>query len=131
MSQRTADVRDVFAGAAKLTSLYGIHRGDLVEDPYSRRLQSPVHQRPMSVVGALNCAVSGDPRIPSNLSWAALVQLGTRVRVDGESAEGESLEDFQRHVEAWSDVTPKETAIAVLRLLSGRVGLNSRVAVAA
>ncbi len=116
---KPTDRHAVLARAARIIENNGIHHGDYVADPFNRRTTTPHHQRPMSVVGALNCAVSGDPRIPSNLSWEALRTVARVVRVQGEPAWSESIEDQERHVEEWSDSQSAEYAVDMLWLLSG------------
>jgi hypothetical protein len=119
MSQPT-DRSAVLARAAQIIARHGLYHGDYVVDPFNRRSDRPHYLRPMSAVGAINCAVSEDPRTPSNLSWAALQLLAGVVLVDGELARSGSIEDCERHVEAWSDASSREHVAQTLRLLAGR-----------
>jgi hypothetical protein len=127
------DRAGVLARAALIIAHQGKHSGDFIPDPFNRRSSSPHYLRPMSAVGAINCAVSGDPRIPSNLSWAAVRLLGRMVLVDGDRAADDSIEVLERHVDAWSDDNSAVQVVATLRMLAGRLtfGATARSAVAA
>ncbi|NUP24146.1 MAG: hypothetical protein HOZ81_50440 [Streptomyces sp.] len=114
------DHHKVLARAAQILEHNGIFHGDFIPDPFNRRMTIPDHLRPMSVRAALNCAVTGDPRLPSNASWAALRVLARTVLVKNEPAWSDSIEDAERHVDRWSDSVPAEYAVHMLRLLSGR-----------
>ncbi len=110
----------VLARAALIIAHQGLHHGDFIPDPFDRRSSTPHYLRPMSAVGAINCAVSGDPRIPSNLSWAAIRLLGRMVLVHGDQAADNSIEVLERHVDAWSDASSPGEVVTMLRLLAGR-----------
>jgi hypothetical protein len=122
------DHHTVLARAANILKTNGIHRGDYVADPFNRRSTTPHDTRPMSVVGAINCAVTDDPRTPSNLAWLAISALACVVLVNGEPAMSRSLEDQERHVDAWSDSVSADYAI---HFLLNRAGQRPRRAVAA
>lgn len=130
MSQPT-DPRAVLARAAQIIALHGLYHGDWVLDPFNQRSNRPHYLRPMSAAGAINCAVSNDPRTPSNLSWAALQLLASVVQVHGEPARSSSIEDCERHVERWSDASSREHVVQALRLLAGRTACQTATAVAA
>jgi hypothetical protein len=114
------DRHSVIAQAARIIETNGLWHGDYVPDVFNRRTSTPHHARPMSVVAALNCAVTGDPRTPSNLSWAALRTVARVVRVEGEPAWSESIEDQERHVDSWSDSHKAAYVIDMLLSISGQ-----------
>lgn len=122
-------VPEVFARAAQLIRTNGKHDGDYVADPFDRHSSTPHSARPMDVVGALFCAVSGDPRTPSDLAWRAIQRIAPRVLVDGQPTWGESIADLERHLHAWSDEHDAE--YVVTWLLNRARLMNTRLAVAA
>lgn len=122
-------VAEVLYRAAQLIRTNGLHHGDYVADPFNRNMDTPHCERPMDVVGALFCAVSGDPRVPSNLAWHAIGIIGRRVVVNGQPAWGTSIDDLERHLHAWSDEHDAEHVTTWLSSM-GRL-LNTRLAVAA
>lgn len=121
----------VLAAAAQIIALNGLHHGDHVADPFNQRSHTAHWLRPMSVVGAINCAVSQDPRTPSNLAWRTIQLLARSVRVDGETARSDSIEDCERHVEAWSDENLAGLVVHVMRYLAGPSAVLHLSAVAA
>lgn len=120
MITQPTDARAVLARAAQIIALHGLHHGDYVVDPFNRASRSPHYLRPMSAVGALNCAVTRDPRTPSNLAWQALRLLAEVVLVDSEPAWSANIEDCERHVEAWSDASSDTHVVHTMRLLAAR-----------
>jgi hypothetical protein len=114
------DRHGVLAEAARIIQANGLHHGDFVLDPFNRRSTTPHRTRPMSVVGAIQCAVSGDPRTASTLAIEAIAVLSSLVQVNGQPAWSGSIEDRERHVEAWSDSVSAEYAAKMLLLVSGR-----------
>jgi hypothetical protein len=125
------DARAVLARAAQIIALHGLHRGDYVADPFNRVSRSPHYLRPMSAVGALYCAVTRDPRTPSNLAWQALRLLADVVLVDGEPAWSDSIEDCDRHVDAWADASSEAHVVYTMRLLAGEKARRALTVVAA
>jgi hypothetical protein len=122
------DRHGVLARAAQIIQAQGLNHGDFVLDPFNRRSTTSHRTRPMSVVGAIQCAVSGDPRTPSNLAWDAIITLSRVVQVDGQVAWSGSIEDRERHVEAWSDSVSADYAVEMLLLVSGRRASSLAVA---
>lgn len=132
MQPTPTTISEVLGQAAQLIRTNGLHLGDYVADPFNRRLSTPHHERPMDVVGALYCAVSGDPRIPSNLMWQAIRQIAPGVLVSGQDAWGSSLNDLERHLHDWSDEHDAEYVVAWLLNQARRISAqNARLAVAA
>jgi hypothetical protein len=114
------DRHAVLAKAAQIIQTNGLHHGDFVADPFNRTSRTPHCKRPMSVVGAIRCAVAGDPHIESALAWEAITTLSRIVRVDGEPAWPGAIADRERHVEEWSDRSTASFVINTLMLASGR-----------
>lgn len=108
--------RDVLLGAARIIAANGLHQGDLVLDTFNRRLSSPHAARPMSIVAALHCAVSGDPHKPSPLGYRAASVLAHRLLVNGEGPYAEDTLALVWHVDQWGDAEGRttESAVAVL-----------------
>ncbi len=131
MITQPTDPHGVLARAAQTLSLHGLYHGDFVVDPFNRRSDRPHYLRPMSAVGAIQCAVTQDPRTPSNLAWQALQLLAKVVVVNGEPARSGSIEDCERHVERWSDSNSREHVTQTLRLLAGETARRELTAVAA
>ncbi|MGE7437525.1 DUF6197 family protein [Kitasatospora sp. NPDC001175] len=120
MIGQPTDRHTVLAKTAQIIQVNGLHHGDFVADPFNRTSKTPHYQRPMSVVGAIRCAVAGDPHIESLLAWEAIAALSQIVRVDGEPARSETIADQERHVEEWSDRATASLVINTLMLASGR-----------
>lgn len=121
-------VPEVLQRAAQLIRANGLGT-DFVADPFNRRMSTPRSERPMNVVGAVRCAVSGDPFIPSDLAIDAICYIGRLVLVDGQPSWGSSIGDLERHVSNWSDEHDAEYVVAWL--LAQALSLNARMAVAA
>lgn len=117
-SRPTTTVRDVERAAARILAANGLHKGDLVVDTFDRELSTPHSERPMSIVAALNCAVSGDPHLPSDLSRAAVAALAHRLTVKGEGPYAEDELALAFHVEAWSEGEGRTTESAVNVLIA-------------
>lgn len=109
-------VRDVERAAARIIAANGLYQGDLIPDTFNRELTTPHAERPMSIVAALNCAVSGDPHLPSDLSRAAIAGLAHRLTVNEQGPYGEDELALAWHVDSWGDVEGRtaESAVAVL-----------------
>lgn len=114
---RPATVTDVFRAAARLLAANGHYQGDFVPDMRDREMCIPHFLRPMSIVAALKCCVTGDPHATTLLADKAIDTLALRLEVNGEMGPyyGDivSLED---HIAAWGDVEGRttESAVAVL-----------------
>src|ERR1043165_5215977 len=81
---RPTTVPAVFRAAARILSANGLYQGNYVPDTFDREMCIPHFLRPMSIVAALKCAVSGDPHLTSPLADEAIAVLALRLRVDGE-----------------------------------------------
>ncbi|WP_318205324.1 hypothetical protein [Streptomyces sp. SCL15-4] len=110
---RPTTVPAVFRAAARIVAANGLWQGDYVPDPFDREMDVPHALRPMSIVAALKCAVSGDPHTWSPLADDAIAVLALRLNDGPEYGDIFSLEE---HVDAWGDVEgrTRESAVAVL-----------------
>lgn len=113
---RPTTVPQVFRTAARILAANGLYQGDHVPDTFDREMCIPHPLRPMSIVAALKCAVSGDPHLPSLLADGAIAVLALRLEVDGEGPLFGGVFDLEAHVDAWGDLEGRttESAVAVL-----------------
>lgn len=107
------DLAPVFRRAAEIITTNGRYQGDYLPDPFNRVQAAPDHERPMSVVAALRCAETGNPRRYGPLSTAAIETLANRLLVDGELPFWRDEFMLECHVAAWGDV-PGRTADEVV-----------------
>jgi hypothetical protein len=110
---RPSTVPQVFRAAARLLAANGLYQGDFVPDAMDREMCIPHFLRPMSIVAALKCAVSGDPHLGSLLADEAIGVLALRLNGGPEYGDVFSLE---AHVDDWGDGEGRttESAVAVL-----------------
>lgn len=110
---RPTAIPAVFRAAARLLAANGLYQGDYVPDAMDREMCIPHAFRPMSVVAALKCAVSGDPHTWSPLADKAISVLALRLNDGPEYGDIFSLE---AHVDEWGDLPGRttESAVAVL-----------------
>ncbi len=113
---RPATVPAVFRTAAHILATNGLYQGDFVPDTFDREMCIPHFLRPMSIVAALKCAVSGDPHLTSLLADEAISVLALRLRVDGEPPFYGGIFDLEAHIDSWGDLEGRstESAVAVL-----------------
>ncbi|WP_394425528.1 DUF6197 family protein [Streptomyces sp. SGAir0957] len=106
----------IFRSAARIIAANGLHQGDFVQDGFDRQMRTPHATRPMSIVAALNCAVTGDPHRPAAESREAIRVLALRLTVRGSDPYGEDERALAFHVDEWGDVEDRttESAVAVL-----------------
>jgi hypothetical protein len=106
----------VFRTAARILAANGLYQGNYVPDTFDREMTVPHFLRPMSMVAALKCAVSGDPHLTSLLADAAISVLALRLRVDGEPPFYGGIFDLEAHIDSWGDLEGRtaESAVAVL-----------------
>jgi hypothetical protein len=110
---RPATVSAVFRAAARLLAANGHYQGDYCPDVFDREMCSPHVLRPLSIVAALRCAVSGDPHVTSLLADEALSVLALRLEVRGEGPFWGDIFSLESHVAAWGDVEGRTTESAV------------------
>ncbi|MFE6931806.1 hypothetical protein ACFVDT_07215 [Streptomyces sp. NPDC057699] len=110
---RPTTVASVFRAAARVLAANGLYQGDYVPDARNREMCIPQVFRPMSIVAALRCAVSGDPQVSSLLADAAVGVLA--LRLDGGPVWGDIF-SLEAHVDEWGDMPGRttESAVAVL-----------------
>jgi hypothetical protein len=113
----------IFRGAARILAVNSLHQGDFVKDALDRRLTTPHTERPMSIVAALHCAVTGDPHRPAAESRGAVRVLAHRLIVRGEGPYGEDERALAAHVDEWGDEVSRttESAVAVLEQAADEV----------
>jgi hypothetical protein len=106
----------VFRAAARLLAVNGHYQGDYCPDAFDREMCIPHFLRPLSIVAALRCAVSGDPHAYSVLADGAVSALALRLQVGGEGPFRGDIVSLELHVGAWGDVEGRttESAVAVL-----------------
>lgn len=106
----------MFRAAARLIAANGHHQGDYVPDPFDRIARTSHAERPMSIVAALRCVVSGSPHLTTALADQAVSVLAWRLEVGGRGPV--RLDDFslECHVADWGDVEGRttESVVAVL-----------------
>ncbi|SBU95969.1 MULTISPECIES: hypothetical protein [unclassified Streptomyces] len=110
---RPSTVAATFRAAARVLAANGLYQGDYVPDARDREMCVPHFLRPMSVVAALKCAVTGDHRRDSLLANEAIGVLAMWL---GEPPVWGDIFSLEAHVEDWGDVEGRttESACAVL-----------------
>lgn len=113
---RPTTVAGVFRAAARLIAVNGHHQGDFLPDPFNRRLTTPDAERPLSIVAAIRCVVTGNPRRYAPLAEASIRVLADRLDVDREPAWNDEPFWLELHVAAWGDAEGRtvESVVAVL-----------------
>ena len=110
---RPTTVPAVFRAAARLLAANGHYQGDYCPDVFDREMCIPHFLRPLSIVAALRCAVSGDPHETSLLSDRAISVLALRLEVNGEGPFWGDIFSLEFHIAAWGDVEGRTTECAV------------------
>ncbi|MFE3578772.1 DUF6197 family protein [Streptomyces vinaceus] len=112
---RPGTVEAVLLAAASAIQTRGLHRGDYVKDPFNWNTESefPTYLRPMSAVGAIRYAATGDPQKTSQLADMAVSFLA--LSIDGGPIWTDLL-SLERHVEDWSDELSAVEVVAFLEL---------------
>ncbi|MFB7007852.1 MULTISPECIES: hypothetical protein [unclassified Streptomyces] len=114
---RPATLSATFRAAARLIVANGHHQGDFCPDPFDRSSKTPHSTRPLSIVAALRCVVSGgNPHRVTELSERAVKTLANRLEVGGEPAWNDEPYWLEIHVAAWGDAEGRsvESVVAVL-----------------
>jgi hypothetical protein len=109
-------VAGVFRAAARLIAANGHYQGDYCPDVFDREMCIPHFLRPLSIVAAIRCVVSGDPHSPSRLADEAMGTLALRLEVNGEGPFWGDVFSLEFHVAAWGDAAGRtvESVVAVL-----------------
>lgn len=118
-----AALPSIFRTAARILAANTLHKGDFVADGFDRLSKTPHAERPMSIVAALNCAVTGDPHRPAAESREAIRVLAYRLTVRGEAPYAEDERALAFHVDEWGDDEARttESAVAVLEQAADEV----------
>lgn len=113
---RPTTIPAAFRAAARLLAANGHHQGDYCPDPFDRLSKTSHSDRPLSIVAAIRCVVSGSPHRETPLSEAAVRTLAHRLLVDGEPAWNDEPYWLETHVADWGDVEGRtvESVVAVL-----------------
>jgi hypothetical protein len=120
----------VYRAAARLIATNGHWQGDILPDPFDREIspiEVPHDMRPMSIVAALRCVVTGDPHRNSLLADNAIAVLAVRLEVGGEGPFWGDIFSLEFHVAAWGDVEGRttESACAVLEAAADACEVSS------
>ena len=112
---RPGTVESVLLAAACAIQARGLHHGDYVKDPFNWNTEPefPTCLRPMSAVGAIRYAATGDPQKTSQLADMAVSFLA--LSLDGGPVWTDLL-SLERHVEDWSDGLSAAEVVAALEL---------------
>jgi hypothetical protein len=113
---RPTTVPGVFRAAARLVAANGHYQGDYLPDPFDRVSKTPHASRPLSIVAAVRCVVSGSPHRETPLSELAVRVLAHRLLVDGEQPFNDEPMTLEFHIANWGDVEGRtaESVVAVL-----------------
>lgn len=113
---RPTSVSAVFRAAARLIVVNGHWQGDYCPDPFDRHVKTSHAVRPLSIVAALRCVVSGSPHRTTPLSETAVKVLAHRLVVNGEPPFNDTPLMLECHVAEWGDVEGRtaESVVAVL-----------------
>lgn len=113
---RASTLPQVYRFAAHLLARNGFHQGDLLPDPFDRKLATLHITRPMSIVAAIRTVANGNPHIESPFSELAIRVLAFQLFVDGEGPLSDTRLAMAIHVDGWGDLPGQtvESAMAVL-----------------
>ncbi|WP_327329880.1 hypothetical protein OG265_27045 [Streptomyces sp. NBC_01208] len=113
---RPTTVPAAFRAAARVLAANGLYQGGDYFPNALSDVRTPFASRPLSIVAALRCAVTGDPRAYSLLADEALMVLAFRLEVDGEGPQDHDLFGLEAHVDDWAETEGRttESAVAVL-----------------
>lgn len=118
-----ADVTAVFRRAARILTANGFYQGDHFPDAFDREMDVAPALRPLSVVAALKCAVTGDPRSTSILADHAIAVLALRL---GYRQQPGGIFDLEDHIDTWSD-DPRRTLESVVAVLEAAAAARAAV----
>lgn len=122
---RPTTVPAVLRTAARILRMNGLYQGEYVRDTFDRELDTPHSERPMSVVAALRCAVSGNPHHQDVLADRALSELAMAI---GDGPAWGDVFSLEAHVDRWSDAPDRAAADAAELLERVAVTVLERVA---
>lgn len=106
-------VEGTLLAAARLLTLRGLWQGDYVPDVRDKEMCIPHCLRPMSIVAAIKCVISGNPHRDSQLADMTIGFLA--LSIDDGPAYGD-IHSLEAHVEGWNDVEGRtlDEAVALL-----------------
>ncbi|MFF8409035.1 DUF6197 family protein [Streptomyces omiyaensis] len=115
---RPTTVPEVLLAAARILVTNGLWQGDYFPDAFSRTLTTPHASRPLSIVAAIRCAVTGDPRRETQLADMAVGYVA--LSLDEEPPPGTTPWHLAIHVDNWGDAPGRSTdeAVALLEMLA-------------
>ncbi|GAA3374653.1 DUF6197 family protein [Streptomyces racemochromogenes] len=106
-------VEGTLRAAARLLQERGLWQGGYVPDAIDREMCIPHCLRPMSIVAAIRCVVSGNPHRSSQL---ADVTVGVLALAIGDGPFYGDIFSLEAHVDAWNDEPGRTTDDAVALL---------------
>ncbi|MFD8577213.1 hypothetical protein ACFV1H_18010 [Streptomyces virginiae] len=108
-------VEGTLLAAARLLLERGLWQGDYVPDVRDREMCIPHCLRPMSIVAAVRCVVSGNPHRSTQLADRAIGFLALSI---GEGPVWGDVFSLEAHVDAWNDASGRtvDEAVALLEL---------------
>lgn len=116
-SPRPTTVPEVLLAAARILQVNGLWQGDYFPDAFSRTLTTPHASRPLSIVAAIRCAVTGDPRSETQLADMAIGYVALSLDEEPPAVTPWRL---ALHVDNWGDVEGRsaDEAVALLERLA-------------
>ncbi|MFE1344968.1 hypothetical protein [Streptomyces sp. NPDC058757] len=114
---RPTTVPEVLLTAARILQVNGLWQGDYFPDAFSRTLTTPHASRPLSIVAAIRCAVTGDPRRETQLADMATGYVALSLDQEPPAVTPWHL---AIHVDNWGDVPGRsaDDAVALLERLA-------------
>jgi hypothetical protein len=112
---RQTTVPAVLLAAARIIETNGFWATDWVEDAFDRRLTTPHASRRMNLVGAIRCAVSGDPHRESQLADMAIGYASLSL-----APEWTDAYSLRTHLDNWAEMPGRSAteAVALLEMLA-------------
>ncbi|MFB7278108.1 hypothetical protein ACFCZV_13450 [Streptomyces hydrogenans] len=123
-SPRPTTVPEVLLAAARILVTNGLWQGDYFPDAFSRTLTTPHASRPLSIVAAIRCAVTGDPRSETQLADMAVGYVALSLDEEPPAVTPWRL---ALHVDNWGD-TPGRSADDAVALLERLATTSERAA---
>ncbi|WP_282698059.1 hypothetical protein [Streptomyces sp. CC208A] len=121
---RPTTVPAVLLAAARIIETNGFWASDWVEDAFDRRLTTPHASRRMNLVGAIRCAVAGDPHRESQLADMAIGYVALSL---GDGPAWTDAFSLRAHVDIWAE-EPGRTAANAVALLEYLAAAPERAA---
>jgi hypothetical protein len=106
-------VEGTLLAAARLLQERGLWQGDYVPDAFDREMCIPHCLRPMNIVAAIRCVISGNPHRSTQLADMAVGVLALAI---GDGPSYGDLFSLEAHVDGWNDEPGRTTDEAVALL---------------